>query len=267
MIVDGKKISSLIKEDIKKQIKDNSLEKSLAIFYVGENKIIDQFISVKNKFGTDVGIKVDVLKYSEDVTEDFLIEEIENKSPQYSGVVVQLPLPKSFNQMKILNSIPLDKDVDFLSDRKNEVFKKGDMAILPPVAGAVYEIFDFYDVDLKNKNIVVVGKGFLVGRPVIDLLKILGIQPTVVDIETENKSQIYKDADIIISGVGFPNLIKKEDIKDGCILIDAGTSSHKGVISGDISPDCLDKASLLSPVPGGVGPITVAVLFRNVLYN
>lgn len=266
-IVEGKKIASFLKESLKKVIKEKDLQKSLAIFYVGENPVIDNFINLKKKFGEDVGVRVRVFKYEESITTQKLVKEIKNISEDFDGVIVQLPLPKHIDKKKALNAVPSEKDVDVLSDKKYKKFAKGDFSFFPPVAGAISEIFNFYGVSFANKNIVVVGQGLLVGGPVFDWLKALKLKPKIVNEKTKNKNEIYKKADIIISGVGQASIIKKSFVKKGVVLIDAGSSSEDGQIVGDISKDCKDKASLFSMVPGGVGPITVAILFKNILYN
>ncbi|MEZ4103584.1 MAG: bifunctional 5,10-methylenetetrahydrofolate dehydrogenase/5,10-methenyltetrahydrofolate cyclohydrolase [Candidatus Paceibacterota bacterium] len=266
-IVEGKKIASLIKEKLIKIIKEQNLQKSLAIFYVGDNPVIDNFIDLKKKFGEDVGVRVRVFKYEENITQSKLIKEIKNISKEFDSVVVQLPLPKHIDKKKILNTVPAEKDIDVLSEKKYKKFAKGDFTFFPPVAGAVFEILSFYNIPLDNKKIVVVGDGLLVGKPVLDWLKASDLKPKKVNKKTKNKNQIYKNADIIISGTGEANMIKKSFVKKGVVLIDAGSSSEDGQIVGDISKDCKDKASLFSMVPGGVGPITIAILFRNILYN
>lgn len=266
-IVAGKKIASLIKETLVKTIKEQNLQKSLAIFYVGNNPVIDNFITLKKKFGEDIGVRVRVFTYEETISTAKLIKEIKDTAKDFNSVVVQLPLPSHIDRKKVLDSVPVEKDIDVLSAKKYKKFIKGDFTFFPPVVGAVFEIFNFYNISLTDKKIVVVGDGLLVGRPLFDWLKTSGLSSKMVTKKTRNKNEVYKTADVLISGVGKPNIIKKSFIKKGVILIDAGSSSEDGQIVGDISKDSKDKAFLFSTVPGGVGPITVAILFRNILYN
>lgn len=266
-IVNGKKIASLVKENIAKIITEQDLQKSLAIFYVGDNPVIDNFINLKKKFGEDVGVRVRVFKYEKDITTKKLIDEIKTISEEFDGVVVQLPLPAHIDKKKVLNSVSPEKDIDVLSEKRYKKFAKGDFSFFPPVVGAVVEVLNFYEISLDGKNVVVVGEGLLVGRPVFDWLKKAGFKPKMVNEKTKNKEDIYKKADVIISGVGIPGLIKKNFVKKGVVLIDAGSSSEDGQIVGDISKDCKTKASIFSTVPGGIGPITIAILFKNLLYN
>lgn len=267
MIVEGKKISNLIENQIKKTIEEQNLQKSLAIFYVGNNSVIDGFIKLKKNFGERVGVRVRIFHYEKDITTKSLIKEIKDISKDFDGVVVQLPLPEHIDREKVLDSVPVDKDIDVLGSKKYKNFLSGDLTFFPPVAGAIFEVLNFHNVSLDGKKIVVVGDGMLVGRPVFDWLKIAGLKPKKVTEKTKNKNEIYKNSDVIITGVGKSETITLKMIKKGVVLIDAGTSIESDVVVGDISKDSASKASLFSTVPGGVGPITVAILFRNLLYT
>lgn len=266
-IVEGKKIASLIKEELKKNIIENSLEKKLAIFYVGENPVISSFVELKKKFGADIGVNVEVFRFDNSVEEDFLIQEIENKSKDFDGVVIQLPLPESLNRRKILDSVPEEKDIDVLGTKAYRRFASGDFKFLPPVVGAVEQVFRHYNIEMQDKKFIVVGKGLLVGGPIFDWLKALNLDTICVDENTENSEEIYSSADVIISGVGRAGLIKKDFLKEGVVLIDAGSSLDAGVIAGDIDYECGEVSSVFARVPGGIGPITIAILFKNLLYN
>lgn len=267
MIADGKKIARLIKANLKKEIKDKKIHKKMAIFYVGQNKVIEKFINLKKSFGKSVGAVVTVFKYDEKVLEKDFISDIKEKSKDFDGIVVQLPLPSHMDKKRVLNSVPKEKDIDVLGEKKYKEFKSGDMRSLPPVAGAIFEIISFYNLDLENKKVVIVGEGLLVGKPTNDLFSLIGLHPVCINKETKDKLKIIKSADILVCGIGKANFIKKNHIKKGVILFDAGSSSEGGVIFGDIAKDCMSKSSFFSMVPGGIGPITVAILFRNMLYN
>jgi methylenetetrahydrofolate dehydrogenase (NADP+) / methenyltetrahydrofolate cyclohydrolase len=176
--------------------------------------------------------------------------------------IIQLPVPKELGH--ILDTIPVNKDADVLSCEAREKFERGDAgALLPPVVGAIVEIFEKYGVPVAGKNVVVVGAGFLVGAPSATWLKQQGAVVEVATSKTEDLPGLLKSADIIISGAGSPHLIKPEMLKDGVVLIDAGTSESGGVLAGDVDPACAPKCSLLTPVPGGIGPLAVAKLFEN----
>ncbi len=178
------------------------------------------------------------------------------------AVIIQLPVPTGLESM--LDSLPREKDADVLSRAAREAFERGDTgALLPPVVGTIAEIFETHCVHVAGKRAVVVGAGFLVGTPSATWLKQKGAQVEVATSKTENLSEMLKSADIIISGVGSPHLIKPEMLKEGVVLIDAGTSESGGVLAGDADPACAPKCSLFTPVPGGIGPLAVAKLFEN----
>lgn len=180
------------------------------------------------------------------------------------AVIIQLPTTKE--AMTMLNQIPIEKDADVLSSVARNKFERGDSdAILPPVVGAVREIFLQNKVNPKGKKAVVIGRGFLVGAPVARWLRQQGSLVKIADIRTENLARLLRSADIIISGAGSPHLIKPDMLKRGVVLIDAGTSESDGAIAGDASPSCSITCSLFTPVPGGIGPLAVACLFENIV--
>lgn len=177
------------------------------------------------------------------------------------AVIIQLPTTPEATV--VLNAIKVEQDADVLSKAAREKFENDDKdALLPPVIAAIAEIFRAYDVEPKGKRAVVIGEGFLVGRPAaVWLRQKLAAVFTVTD--PASIKRYLKDADIIISGAGSPHIIKPEMLKQGVVLIDAGTSESSGVIVGDADPACAKKCSLFTPVPGGVGPLAVACLFEN----
>jgi methylenetetrahydrofolate dehydrogenase (NADP+)/methenyltetrahydrofolate cyclohydrolase len=162
--------------------------------------------------------------------------------------------------------IPPHMDMDVLSTEAKSLFKNNKLNKIPPVARAVSEILNFYNVDMANKNILVVGTGKLVGEPVSSMLNLRNLVYKTIDKNTDenSKEELLKNADIIISGAGSPHFIKKEMIKPGVVLIDAGTSEQSGKLVGDIDPGCAEVASLMTSVPNGVGPVTMACLFLNI---
>jgi len=260
MIIDGRAIARQIKDEVRNLV-SSSAPKRLGIFVVGENPVIEKFVEKKHAFGADVGVHVEVLRFPSDVREDELLAAIANAT--HDGIIVQLPLPAHINRENILNSIAPEQDVDVLGAGEIErVFRRQTLR-LPPVAAAVAEIFKAHDVSLANKKIVVVGMGALVGKPVMLWLQREGFEADIVDKDTPDISERLLGADVIISGAGDPWFVRPEMVKQGSILIDAGTSSSAGKLRGDIAPSCAEKAALYSGVPGGVGPVTVAALFRN----
>ena len=178
---------------------------------------------------------------------------------------MQLALPEHIDTKAILDAVPVEKDIDVLSSKSRERFEKGELDITPPVVGAIKEIVEREQVEFGGKNVVVVGKGSLVGGPAALWFKNKGANVTVVDQDTNNITEVTQNADIIVSGAGVPGLITPDMIKEGMVLLDAGTSEQGGKLKGDADPACAEKASIFTPVPGGIGPITIATLLQNLV--
>jgi methylenetetrahydrofolate dehydrogenase (NADP+)/methenyltetrahydrofolate cyclohydrolase len=186
------------------------------------------------------------------------------------GIIVQLPLPDNIDTKAVLDSIPLDLDVDGLSSKYDEMFYNNDNknVLVMPTASAVMKILNSIENMLENKNIAVIGHGKLVGKPIVHLLKQERAVVNVVDKKTEEtrRKEILSNADIIITAVGKPNILRGLDVHDGVSIIDAGTLEVSGMLVGDADFASLeDKCSFITPTPGGVGPVTVACLMYNVL--
>lgn len=195
-----------------------------------------------------------------------IFKETNNMASFRDADAVIIQLPTTPEVMAMLNQIPIEKDADVLSSAARNKFEKSDSdAILPPVVGAVREIFVQNKVNPKGKKVVVIGRGFLVGAPAARWLSQQGSSVKIADIRTENLARLLRSADIIVAGAGVPHLIKPDMLKKGVILIDAGTSELDGAITGDASPSCSIRCSLFTPVPGGIGPLAVACLFENVV--
>ncbi|HZX50011.1 MAG TPA: bifunctional 5,10-methylenetetrahydrofolate dehydrogenase/5,10-methenyltetrahydrofolate cyclohydrolase [Candidatus Paceibacterota bacterium] len=265
-ILDGKKVAQEMLRDVKERAKGKSLK--LAVIQVGKNKVSETYIAEKQKVGAEAGIAVQVFWLSPDITQEGLEQEVTQIStdPNTHGVIVQLPLPKHINREEVLSKIPLEKDVDVLSETALEQFKENTFPVLPPTVGAVQALFSAYGVEIRGKKVVLVGHGRLVGVPLGIWLKNQGVQFEIADKATKDLSALCRTADIIISGVGIPKLITGDMIKQGAVVIDAGTSVESGKTSGDVDFVSVSaKASFITPVPGGVGPLTVACLFHNLV--
>ncbi len=267
MIVDGKLVASSIKEKIIKKIQEQGNKKVCFVIF-GNDPGSKQYIAMKKRFAESLGIVADVYEYSDDLSGDEIKQNVSNiVSMGYHGVVLQLPLPKSVDPQEVLNLIPSEMDVDVLSDDAKQKYIQGENKKVPPVARAVSEILDFYNIGLENKKILIVGNGKLVGEPVGNMLTLKNLEFSRIDKNTPEDVQkdFILNADIIVSGAGSPHFIKLDMVKNGVVLIDAGTSEQNGKLVGDIDPNCSNKAVLLTPVPNGVGPVTMACLFLNIL--
>jgi methylenetetrahydrofolate dehydrogenase (NADP+)/methenyltetrahydrofolate cyclohydrolase len=265
--IDGKKIAKEIASGLKKQVAELRKKPVLAVISIDQNDVGESYIKSKKSFGESIGVDVSLHKFSEDTDPEVLRLSVRAVIDSSDCAIVQLPLPKHLDERKILNLIPPEKDPDVLNSFSKELFEKCKGSVLPPVAGAIAEILQRNDVSLKGKKVVVLGKGRLVGAPVAAWLRCNGMLPKAFDKKDDPKviEEALKNADAIISGIGSPNFVKSNMIKDGVVLIDAGTSGQSGQVFGDIDPSCAKKSSLYTPVPGGVGPIAVAKLFENLL--
>jgi len=267
-ILNGKKISERIIANLEKEIKKSNRKLRLAIIQVGENPVSQIFINQKRKACQETGINFELFKFPAKIGKSELKREIEKIviNPENSGIIIQLPLPKKFVPEEFLNLIPEEKDIDVLSEKSLGKFYQGTLKILPPTVKGILYLLKNYKINLKGKNIVILGAGRLVGFPLaIQLLKEKATL-SVLNEFTKDTLSFTKKADILISGVGKPNLIKSKMVKKGAVIIDAGTSMKKGKLVGDVDfEEVSKKANYITPVPGGVGPLTVACLLENLV--
>lgn len=267
-LLDGKKLSEEILQKLKKEIKSRRLKLRLAVVQVGESSVSQIFINQKKKACQKAGINFKLFKFSAKTKKSEFKKEIERKieSPANSGVIIQLPLPKKLSPEEFLNLISEEKDVDVLSEKSLGKFYQGTLRVLPPTVQGILYLLKKYKISLAGKNIVIVGAGRLVGFPLaIQLLKERATV-SVLNEFTRDTPFFTRKADILVSGVGWPNLIKGNMAKRGVIAIDAGTAFKKGKLVGDIDFRSVSrKASYITPVPGGVGPLTVACLLENLV--
>ncbi len=267
-ILDGKKLSEKILKNLRREIERLKLKLTLGIIQVGENKVSEVYINSKKRASQKIGIGFQVFKFPEDIGKEKLKKEIEKivNSPSISGVIIQLPMPKEYSPEEFLNLIPSEKDIDLLSEKSLGKFYQGKSKILPPTVSGILKLLKSGKVKLKGKNVVIFGAGRLVGFPLSLVLVREKATVSVLNEFTKDVSYFTQKADIIISGVGKPNLVRGEMVKRGVVIIDAGTSKVKGKLVGDVDFKSVSKkASLITPVPGGVGPMTVASLLENLV--
>lgn len=248
MIIDGKRIA----EDIYGSLK-LPRPLTLGILVGAENPVTDSFVRIKEKAAERLGITLVRHELPRGASTDDAVAGVAALASA-DGIIVQLPLPQRIDVETVLAAIPPEKDVDGISPHPK---------VRPPVAEAVGEILSRNGIDPHGKKAAVVGSGRLVGAPAAALLANLGADVHVITLGDSLDG--LKDADIIVSGAGEPGLIQPGHIKDGAILIDAGTSESGGRVSGDADSACAEKAAVFTPVPGGVGPIAVAMIFKNLV--
>ncbi len=267
-IIDGRKIQKDILANVAREVATLSFQPVFCDVLVGDDPASAQYVRMKGKTAESVGIKFHNANFPISITTEELVKEIEklNKIPNMCGIIIQLPLPAHIDRQVVMDAIDPRLDVDCLGSKAGEKFYSGDTDIGFPTALACMELLDSVGADIKDKNVVVLGQGTLVGKPVTALLGFRGLTPEVINSKTPNSAELIKNADVIISGMGKGKYITGDMIKDGVIIIDAGTSEMGGGIVGDVDLDSVgDVAGFVSPVPGGVGPVTVAMLLKNVL--
>ncbi len=277
-IIDGRKLRGEILADVKKEVAKLSFTPVFCDVLVGNDPASLQYVEMKAKTAEMVGIHFHRAAFPASISTADLIKEIKtlNKIKNMCGIIIQLPLPASIDKQAILDSIDPHLDVDCLGTLASNKFyndydSQKDLAY--PTALACMALLDSINLDLKGKIIVVLGQGALVGKPVSALLQYRHLTYLAVNSKTENKEHLLKQADIVVSGIGRGKYITGNMIKLGAVLIDAGTSEEvnvpqgvKGSIVGDVDLESVKNiASYVSPVPGGVGPVTVAMLLNNVL--
>jgi len=267
-LLDGKKLSEKILANLKREVKKSNLKLRLTVVQVGENSVSKIFINQKKKACEIVDADFKLFKFPTKISIPKLKKEIKKitRNPANSGIIIQLPLPKKFLPEEFLNLIPKEKDIDALSEESLGKFYQGTLKILPPTVNGILRLLKNYKIELKGKNIVVIGAGRLVGFPLaIQLLKEKATL-SVLNEFTKDTPSFTKKANILISGVGKPNLIKSKMVKRGVVIIDAGSAIKKGKLVGDVDSKSVSrKASYITPVPGGVGPMTVACLLENLV--
>ena len=282
-IIDGKKVSNEVLDEIKlvvqNRIKLNLKVPHLAAVLVGNDGPSQTYVNSKIRACERVGFKSSLFQFDKSISESELISEIEkiNVNDDIDGFIVQLPLPKGINQENILNKVLSKKDVDGFNPINYGKMALGIETFLPATPAGIIELIKRYSIDLKGKKCLVIGRSQIVGRPISILLsqnKIFGnATVTVAHSRSNNLKEICLDSDMIISAIGIPEFIKKDMIKPGSIIIDVGIcrvkddNSLKGYrIVGDVDFESVyDKVSLITPVPGGVGPMTISMLLKNTL--
>lgn len=257
MIIDGKHIAREIQTELI-HVKAERGPVTLAIITVGPSTVTEKYLHIKKSFADTIGVSLHIETFPSTCSEEEVNASIRalNDDSSIQGIVVQLPLPNHLDTNRVLHAIAPKKDVDGL--RSGSQF-------MSPVSRAVHEVMIRHNITLQGQSILVVGQGRLVGQPITQWLRKEGVGVVTADDTTENLPTRTRSADIIISGAGVPHLITPDMVHDNVVLIDVGTSEAAGKLVGDIDPQCASKALLYSPVPGGMGPITVAMLFKNLL--
>ena len=276
LILDGKKLSNEIKDNLRNYIKLYDNKPGLAIILIGNKSDSEIYVKMKKRACKYVGINNYDYKYDENIDEQVIIDKIIelNNDKNINGILVQLPLPKKFNKNKILNSIHIDKDIDGFHEINVGKLTLNKNGLYPCTPLGVIKLLDYYKITLKGKHIVIIGKSNIVGLPLSLLLLHREATITICHSNTINLKDISNKADILISACGQPEMIDSSYIKENSIIIDIGINrikynNEKGYkIVGDVKyNDVFDKCYAITPVPGGIGPMTIAILLENCYNN
>ncbi|OOB80454.1 MAG: bifunctional methylenetetrahydrofolate dehydrogenase/methenyltetrahydrofolate cyclohydrolase [Epulopiscium sp. Nuni2H_MBin003] len=265
-VIDGSKISSIIKEELKKEIA-LGLNVGLAVIMVGDNKASEIYVRNKRKACEYIGIKSFIYKLPEETTTGQIMELVEvlNNDNTVDGILIQLPLPNHINTDEVVQSIDKNKDVDGFCHENLGALISGTPNFISCTPIGIIELLKRYEIPIDSQKCVIIGRSSLVGKPLSMLLLNENATVTICHSKTNNLYEQIKDADIIISATGQINLVTGDMIKKGAVIIDVGINKDKdGKLCGDVDyASCIGAASFITPVPGGVGPMTVAMLMKN----
>ena len=272
MIIDGKREAETVKNEIKKEISDikskTSKAPSLTVILIGDYAPSKIYVKNKEKSALEVGIKSEVIKYPKNVSEKEILKKIDdlNKNEKISGILVQLPLPTHISKEKIINAIIPSKDVDGFNPINVGNLSSGFNSIVPCTPLGCLLLIKKMEKNLSGKHAVIIGRSNLNGKPMAQLLLKENCTVTIVHSKTKNLQNECLKADILVAAVGVPKLVKKNWVKKDAVVIDVGINKVGDKIVGDVSFDELkDDVKAITPVPGGVGPMTIACLLKNTL--
>lgn len=264
-VLDGKSLSGKLKDDILASSASYKRVPILAVITIGDDSSSEVYVRNKKKACEYVGFSFMHFSYSSDTKENIIIKKIKelNKDDTVNGILLQLPIPEKYNVDKIINTINPIKDVDGLTNVSMGKLMNRKYDLIPCTPKGIMEIFKFYDIDLEGKNVCVVGRSSLVGKPISMLCNDKNATVTMCHSKTKDLKSFTKNADVLIVAVGKKWLIDKTMIKKDAIIIDVGINTENGKLYGDVNPNVEEKCSMMTPVPGGVGPMTVACLLQN----
>ena len=270
-IIDGKTLSDKILKEIEEEHSELQIsvgrKAGLAVIIVGENPASQIYVRNKIRACEKVGFHSETIRLDENITEENLLLEIEklNNDNSIDGILVQLPIPKHIDELKVINAISAEKDVDgFHTTNIGKMMIGDETGFLPCTPAGVVHMFEEYNINLEGKDVLVIGQSNIVGKPMTLLLIKKRATVQVCNSKTKNLSEKLQKADVIVAAAGSPKLIKATDVKEGVVIIDVGINRVDGKLCGDVDfEEVSKKASFITPVPGGVGPMTIAMLIKN----
>lgn len=270
-LIDGKVISAAVKERVKNEVaalKEKGITTGLAVIIVGEDPASKVYVNNKKKACEALGIISEEYALAENTSQEELLSLIDtlNKKESINGILCQLPLPKHLDETAVINAISPDKDVDAFHPVNVGKIMQGDYDFVPCTPAGIMEMLAFEGIDIAGKNCVVIGRSNIVGKPMSMLLLHKNGTVTICHSKTQNLKEVCKNADILVAAVGRPNFVTSDMVKEGAVVIDVGINRVDSKLVGDVNfSEVCEKASYITPVPGGVGPMTIAMLMQNTL--
>ncbi|HEI5234014.1 TPA: bifunctional methylenetetrahydrofolate dehydrogenase/methenyltetrahydrofolate cyclohydrolase FolD, partial [Staphylococcus aureus] len=271
-ILDGKQIAKDYRQGLQDQVealKEKGFTPKLSVILVGNDGASQSYVRSKKKAAEKIGMISEIVHLEETATEEEVLNELNrlNNDDSVSGILVQVPLPKQVSEQKILEAINPEKDVDGFHPINIGKLYIDEQTFLPCTPLGIMEILKHADIDLEGKNAVVIGRSHIVGQPVSKLLLQKNASVTILHSRSKDMASYLKDADVIVSAVGKPGLVKKDVVKEGAVIIDVGnTPDENGKLKGDVDYDAVKEiAGAITPVPGGVGPLTITMVLNNTL--
>lgn len=271
-ILDGKQIAKDYRQGLQNQVealKEKGFTPKLSVILVGNDGASQSYVISKKKAAEKIGMISEIVHLEETATEEEVLNELNrlNNDDSVSGILVQVPLPKQVSEQKILEAINPDKDVDGFHPINIGKLYIDEQTFVPCTPLGIIEILKHADIDLEGKNAVVIGRSHIVGQPVSKLLLQKNASVTILHSRSKDMASYLKDADVIVSAVGKPGLVTKDVVKEGAVIIDVGnTPDENGKLKGDVDYDAVKEiAGAITPVPGGVGPLTITMVLNNTL--
>ena len=272
-IIDGKKVSEDLREDLKVQtekfVEETGIQPHLVVVIVGNNPASMTYVRNKKRSCEAVGFKSTVIELADTITEADLLAQIDvlNQDDSVHGILVQLPLPKHINEDHIISAIDVKKDVDGFHPYQVGCLASGLDSLKPCTPAGVIELLKAYDIEIEGRHAVIIGRSHIVGKPLVQLLLEENATVTVCHSRTQNLSMLTQMADILIVAIGRPHFVTADMVKEGAVVVYVGINRlETGKLVGDVDFDTVEpKASYITPVPGGVGPMTITMLLFNTL--
>ena len=266
-IIDGKKISGVIKDELKEKVDKLKVKPTLVVISVGDNPASKVYVGQKEKCANYIGINYKHM-HCDSISDDELVKVIEklNKDKSINGVIVQLPLPLGMDETRIVNTIVPEKDVDGLTYLNAGLLLNNETSLVSCTPKGIMELLKRENVNLVGANAVVIGRSILVGKPMMNLLINANATVTMCHSKTKDLAKITKKADVLVVAIGKKHFVTRDMVKKGAVVIDVGINRVDGKLYGDVNyDDVYSKVKKITPVPGGVGPMTVVMLMKNVI--